>query len=167
MGKVLPIHRSVTYHSATVWGKPYSSVFATYVPFSNSVGQTVNFSVRNVPTIQQQCGVNRILSVNFSVRDVPTIQQQCGANHILSVHFSVHYVQWGKPYSFSKLQCSRRTYHSATVWGKPYSSVSFSVRDVRTIQQQCGANRILSVKFCERNVCSGQLGKPFLFSKFL
>jgi len=27
--------------------------------------------------------------------------------------------------------------------GKPYSSVNFSVRDVRTIQQQCGANCIL------------------------
>jgi len=31
-----------TYHSTTVWGKPYS---LTYIPFSNSVGQTVFFSV--------------------------------------------------------------------------------------------------------------------------
>jgi len=33
-------------------------------------------------------------------------------------------------------------------------SVNFCVCDVHTIQQQCGANRILSVYFCERDVCT-------------
>ena len=86
--------------------------------------------------------------VKLRVHGVCTIQQQ--------------------PYSFSKLLCSRRMYHSTTVWGKPYSfsklsclrrtyvpfysgganrilSVNFCVRNVHTIQQQCGANRILAV----------------------
>ena len=53
--------------------------------------QPYSFSkcVRNVRTIQQQCGANHILSVNFHVCDIRTIQQQCGANRILSVYFCV------------------------------------------------------------------------------
>jgi len=59
----------------------------TYVPFSNSVGQTVNFSVRDVRTIQQQCGANRTLSVKFCEQNVHSGQQQCGVNCFCSVNF--------------------------------------------------------------------------------
>ena len=53
--------------------------------------------------------------------------------------------------------------HWYRLWGKQYS---FSVHDVLTIQQQCGANRILSVSFCVSNVhtIQQQCGeKPYSF----
>ena len=57
-----------TYHSTTVWGKPYS------------LG---NFRRRDVCTIQQQCGFLR----HFHEQNIPTLQQQCGANCSRLVNF--------------------------------------------------------------------------------
>ena len=89
------------YHSTTVWGKPYSFSKLSYVPFSNSVGQTVFFQYTFVRTIQQRCGVNCILSVYFCKRDVHT--------HSATV--------WGKLFLFSKFSWTWHTYHSWLYWG--------------------------------------------------
>jgi len=75
--------------------KPYSSMFAMYVPFSNSVGQTVFFSKLQCSRrtyIEQQCGAidsgaNRVLSAKFCERNVGSGQQQCGVNRFRSVNF--------------------------------------------------------------------------------
>jgi len=75
-----------------------------------------------------------ILLVNFRVRDVRTISNSVG-----------------KPYSFSKLSCSQRTYHQQQCGANRIRSVKFRVRDVRTISNGV-TNRILSVHFHEREV---------------
>ena len=59
--------------------------------------------------------------------------------------------------------CKTSCLWGSTIQQQPYSLVDFCVCDVRTIQQQCGANHILSVKFTTYVPFYNSVGQTIFF----